>query len=165
MPLYIAQSGDLDRCYRCLTDWLTTLKDRATQLLIKYKSGALVTQWALTDHEIYYIKIELDLRKFSNGLFSDTAKGFWVIPTPGGCRCTGVSSNLSWKWPRATLSALSLNETILSGWKRCLKMSEKRSSHAPRHDIQLGQKKFTRPATEVTLPATFANSFILLFHC
>ena len=44
MPLYIAQSGDLDRCYRCLTDWLTTLKDRATQLLIKYKSGALVTQ-------------------------------------------------------------------------------------------------------------------------
>ena len=44
MPLYIAQSGDLDRCYRCLTDRLTTLKDRATQLLIKYKSGALVTQ-------------------------------------------------------------------------------------------------------------------------
>ena len=37
MPLYIAQSGDLDRCYRCLTDRLTTLKDRATQLLIKYK--------------------------------------------------------------------------------------------------------------------------------
>ena len=27
-----------------LTHWLTTLKDRATQLLIKYKSGALVTQ-------------------------------------------------------------------------------------------------------------------------
>ena len=44
MPLYIAQSGDLDRCYRCLTDRLTTLKDRATQLLIEYKSGALVTQ-------------------------------------------------------------------------------------------------------------------------
>ena len=44
MPLYIAKSGDLDRCYRCLTDRLTTLKDRATQLLIKYKSGALVTQ-------------------------------------------------------------------------------------------------------------------------
>ena len=37
----------MDRCYRCLTYWLThwqTLKDRATQLLIKYKSGALVTQ-------------------------------------------------------------------------------------------------------------------------
>ena len=45
MPLYIAQSGDLDRCYRCLTDRLTTLKDRATQLLKKYKSGALVTQY------------------------------------------------------------------------------------------------------------------------
>ena len=44
MPLYIAKSGDLDMCYRCLTDRLTTLKDRATQLLIKYKSGALVTQ-------------------------------------------------------------------------------------------------------------------------
>ena len=46
MPLYIAKNGDLDRCYRCLTDWLThsQLKDRATQLLIKYKSGALVTQ-------------------------------------------------------------------------------------------------------------------------
>ena len=48
MPLYIAQSGDLDRCYRCLTHGLThsqTLKDRATQLLIKYKSGAIVTQY------------------------------------------------------------------------------------------------------------------------
>ena len=45
MPLYIAQSGDLDRCHACLTDRLTTLKDRATQLLIKYKSGALVTQY------------------------------------------------------------------------------------------------------------------------
>ena len=49
MPLYIVQSGDLDRCYRCLTDSLThsltTLKDSATQLLMKYKSGALVTQY------------------------------------------------------------------------------------------------------------------------
>ena len=44
MPLYIAQSGDLDRCYRCLTH-SQTLKDIATQLLIKYKSGALVTQF------------------------------------------------------------------------------------------------------------------------
>ena len=60
--------------------------------------------WALTDHEIYYIKIELDLRKFSNGPFSETEKGFWVIPTPGGSQCTGVSPTLSWKWPRATLS-------------------------------------------------------------
>ena len=44
MPLYIAQSGDLVRCHRCLTEE-QTLKDRATQLLIKYKSGALVTQF------------------------------------------------------------------------------------------------------------------------
>ena len=43
MPLYIAKSGDLDRCYRCLTH--SHLKDSATQLLIKYKSGALVTQF------------------------------------------------------------------------------------------------------------------------
>ena len=28
-----------------LTDWLTTLKDRATQLLIEYKSGALITHY------------------------------------------------------------------------------------------------------------------------
>ena len=60
--------------------------------------------WALTDHEIYYIKIELDLRKFSNGPFSETEKGFWVNPTPGGSQCTGLSPTLSWKWPRATLS-------------------------------------------------------------
>ena len=45
MLLYIAQSGDLDMCHACLTD-RQTLKDRATQLLIKYKSGALVTQLA-----------------------------------------------------------------------------------------------------------------------
>ena len=41
MPLYIAQIGDLVECHGCLTQ---TLKDRATQLNIKYKSGALVTQ-------------------------------------------------------------------------------------------------------------------------
>ena len=45
MPSYIAQSGDLDRCYRYLTDSLTTLRDRAPQLLIKFKSGALVMQF------------------------------------------------------------------------------------------------------------------------
>ena len=43
MPLYIAQSGDMEVCHACLTDG-QTLKDRATQLLTKYKSGALVTQ-------------------------------------------------------------------------------------------------------------------------
>ena len=46
MPLYIEQSGDQGRYHGCLTDGLT-LKDRATQLLIKYKSGALVTQFEL----------------------------------------------------------------------------------------------------------------------
>ena len=46
MPLYIARSGDLEGCHACVTDSLTDshLKDSATQLLIKYKSGALVTQ-------------------------------------------------------------------------------------------------------------------------
>ena len=33
-----------------LTHSLTTLKDRATQLLIKYKSGALVTQYKYKWH-------------------------------------------------------------------------------------------------------------------
>ena len=60
--------------------------------------------WALTDHENYYRKIKLDLRKFSNGAFSKTEKGFWVITMPGGSQCTGVSPSLSWKWPRANLS-------------------------------------------------------------
>ena len=45
MPLYIAQNRDLDRCYRCLMTDSQTLKDSATQLPIKYKSGALVTQY------------------------------------------------------------------------------------------------------------------------
>ena len=47
MPLYIAQSGDLAGQVLLMPDSLTdsqTLKDSATQLLIKYKSGALVTQ-------------------------------------------------------------------------------------------------------------------------
>ena len=61
-------------------------------------------KWALTDHEIYFIKIELDIRKFSNGPFSETKKGFGVGPTPGGSQCTGVSPTFPWKWPRATLS-------------------------------------------------------------
>ena len=44
MPLYIAQGGS------GRTDSLTTLKDSATQLLIKYKSGALVTQLKTARH-------------------------------------------------------------------------------------------------------------------
>ena len=41
------RSGQLLLMPDWLFDSLTTLKDSATQLLIKYKSGALVTQWAL----------------------------------------------------------------------------------------------------------------------
>ena len=37
--------GQVSRVPDSLTDRLTTLEDRATQLLIKYKSGALVTQY------------------------------------------------------------------------------------------------------------------------
>ena len=55
MPLYIAQSGDLEGCHACLTDG-QTLKDSATQLLSKYKTGALVTQlrwinWVQIKHD------------------------------------------------------------------------------------------------------------------
>ena len=42
-----------------------------------------------------YIKIEVDLRIFSNGPFSETEKGFGVGPTPGGSQCTRVSPTLS----------------------------------------------------------------------
>ena len=48
MPLYIAQSGDLEGCYRCLMD-SQTLKDRATQLLTKYKSNAIMTNYRPLD--------------------------------------------------------------------------------------------------------------------
>ena len=40
MSLYIEQSGHLDRC-----PYSQTLIDRATQLFIKYKIGALVAQY------------------------------------------------------------------------------------------------------------------------
>ena len=39
------RSGQVLPMPHSLTHSLTTLKDRATQLLIKYKSGALVTQY------------------------------------------------------------------------------------------------------------------------
>ena len=42
-----------------LTDWLTTLKDSATQLLTKYKSGALVTQYWSKHAEKYRAKKEI----------------------------------------------------------------------------------------------------------
>ena len=57
MALYDEQNGDLDRCHGSLTDSLThsqTLKDRATQLLIKYLSGALVTQLFFEWRKFYF---------------------------------------------------------------------------------------------------------------
>ena len=48
IPLHIAKSGDLDRCYRCLTHWLTnsqTLKDRATQLPTNTRVELFVMQY------------------------------------------------------------------------------------------------------------------------
>ena len=64
MPLYIAKSGDLEGCHACLTDRLTTLKDRATQLLIKYKSGALVMQksFRTMDHLVQEPVHNLDIK-------------------------------------------------------------------------------------------------------
>ena len=44
MPLHIEQSGDLEGVTDTLGTDSQTLKDSATQLLIKYMSGALVTQ-------------------------------------------------------------------------------------------------------------------------
>ena len=88
--------------------------------------------WSLTDHEINYIKFELDLRQTSNGLLSETEKGFGVGPT-------------------------SLKKTTLSGCKWCLEMSGKRSNHASMHNFQLGKVKFTLLTKEVTLPATFVT--------
>ena len=58
MPLYIKQSGDLVRCHRYLTD-RQTLKDRATELLIKYKSGALVTQF-----KSFHVRVPLESEQF-----------------------------------------------------------------------------------------------------
>ena len=127
--------------------------------------------WALTDHEIYYIKIELDLRKFSIGPFSETEKGFWVNPTPGGSQCTGLSPTLSWKWPRATLSPsfgpfFERNHSF--GVKMVSENVWKTFKSCPLAWNPTGNKQilhFTWIAEEVTGIVTFVNSFILLFHC
>ena len=58
MPLYIKQSGDLVRCHGCQTD-RQTLKDRATELCIKYKSGALVTQF-----KSFHVGVPLESEQF-----------------------------------------------------------------------------------------------------
>ena len=65
MPLYIAKSGDLEGCHACLTD--SHLKDRANQLLIKYKSGALVTQYIL----------EKKLTRATSALMLPPKKAIW----------------------------------------------------------------------------------------
>ena len=51
-------------------------------------------RWALTDHEIYYIKIESDLRKFPNGPFSETEQGIGVGPTSSSSWHHSKSSSL-----------------------------------------------------------------------
>ena len=72
MPLYIAQSGDLVRCHASLTESVTLtdshLKDSATQLLIKYKSEALVTQlysWHCANWLILCSTTKMDSLKLS----------------------------------------------------------------------------------------------------
>ena len=66
MPLYIAKSGDLEGCNACLTDG-QTLKDSATQLLTKYKSGALVTQYDPRQNSVHQVA---DDYLFSSDAFS-----------------------------------------------------------------------------------------------
>ena len=65
MPLYIEQSGDLDRCYRCLTH--SHLKDRATQLLIKCKSGALLDHFGPIWTLLYHFRQNLILAQIHFG--------------------------------------------------------------------------------------------------
>ena len=45
--IYCTKWGSGEVSWILRTDSLTTLKNRATQLLIKYKSGALVTQFLI----------------------------------------------------------------------------------------------------------------------
>ena len=48
MLLYIEQSEDLVRCYRCLMDSQTDFERYSYSAPYKYKSGALITQlWIL----------------------------------------------------------------------------------------------------------------------
>ena len=52
MPLCIAQSGDLDRCYRCLTHGRTDFERWCYSAPYKYKSRALVTQLHIFSIEV-----------------------------------------------------------------------------------------------------------------
>ena len=51
-----------------MPDRQTTLKDRATQLLIKYKSGALVTQQCKLCRKIFFVLQKILLKLCSSGL-------------------------------------------------------------------------------------------------
>ena len=99
MPLYIAQSEDLDRCYRCLTNSLThsltTLIDSATQLLIKYKSGALVTQQWTEFKQIF--------RCFQ----ASSSATVYQPPTHPSCKI--AKSRMSWTLPRVARSPQSFS--------------------------------------------------------
>ena len=84
MPLYIAQSGDLEGCNACLTDG-QTLNDSATQLLTKYKSGALVTQlltWGLCAILDYCLvrKVEHQRRTWDHKTFYRLFFDMFLIP-------------------------------------------------------------------------------------
>ena len=59
--------------------------------------------WAW-NHEIYYIKFELEPWQTSFEPFSETEKGFGVGLTFRDSLYTRVSPILSWKWPCTTLS-------------------------------------------------------------
>ena len=124
--------------------------------------------WALTDHEIYYIKIELDLRKFSIGPFLETEKGFWVNRTPGGSQCTGLSPTLSWKWPRATLSPsfgpfFERNHSF--GVKMVSENVWKTFKSCPLAWNPTGKKQIYMNRRRSYMNRHIFNSFILLFQC
>ena len=142
MPLYIAQSGDLDRCYRCLTDWLThwqTLKDRATQLLTKYKSGALVKQFGII-HQISYrvcdetcwhapiqytMKESIRLKKYHVSRFK-TCHRNWALAFHNLLHfdhhkdCFGNAKSCDWRWK--SMYSIALKNDSLIIWE-CGKMS------------------------------------------
>ena len=129
-----------------LTDGLTTLKDRATQLLIKYKSGALVTQIVFVEN----IQNFQNLLSVLSGNFPDHPENIKTIRKLS--RLSGIFlgyleifqatrklSKLSWIFPnypeifqtvrklpsaisRVTPNNFLVDEVFLSLPKRCLDM-------------------------------------------
>ena len=111
-----------------------------------------------TDHEIYYIKIELNPWQTSNNPFSETEQGFGVGSMSRASLCTGVSPTLSWKWPRATpslLSALSSKDTTLSG-ENCVRKYLK--------NVQIMPLCIVSYEKENLRAGRFSELFIVLFH-